>query len=52
VAAEIKEATGVEVKLIAGGGGIYEVRRDGEVLWKKTQSGVFPKPGEAAALFA
>ena len=52
MSAEITEATGEPVKLIAGGGGIYEVRRDGEVLWEKTESGVFPKPGEAAALFA
>ena len=51
MSAEITEATGVEVKMIAGGGGIFEVRRDGEVLWEKTQSGVFPKPGEGAALF-
>ncbi len=52
MSAEIKEATGIEVKLISGGGGVFEVRRDGELLWKKTESGVFPKPGEAAALFA
>ena len=52
MAAEIEGATGSKVKLIAGGGGIFEVRRDGEVLWKKTQSGVFPAPGEGAALFA
>ena len=51
MSAEIKEATGETVTLIAGGGGIFEIRRDGEVLWKKVSHGVFPKPGEAAALF-
>ena len=52
MSAEITEATGEQVKLIAGGGGIFEVRRDGKVLWEKVSHGVFPKPGEAAELFA
>jgi predicted Rdx family selenoprotein len=52
VSAEIKEATGKEAFLIEGGGGIFEIRQDGNVLWKKTQSGVFPADGEAAALFS
>jgi len=51
VSAEIKKATGQEVELIEGGGGIFEIRQDGNLLWKKTQSGVFPAEGEAAALF-
>ena len=48
MSAEITEATGEQVKLIAGGGGIFEVRQDGKVLWEKVSHGVFPKPGEAA----
>jgi predicted Rdx family selenoprotein len=39
------------VKLVAGGGGIFEVRKDGEVLYAKAKTGGYPKPGEAAALF-
>ncbi|NIP97397.1 MAG: hypothetical protein GWO24_29760 [Akkermansiaceae bacterium] len=47
----MREATGGDVKLIAGGGGIFEVRRDAEVLYSKAATGQFPQPGEAAALF-
>ena len=52
VSAEIKEATGKDAFLIEGGGGIFEIRQDGDILWKKTESGVFPADGEAAALFS
>ncbi|NWK54270.1 hypothetical protein HW115_01500 [Verrucomicrobiaceae bacterium N1E253] len=52
MSAEIEKATKEPVLLIAGGGGIFEIRQDGALLWKKTQSGVFPEQGEAAALFS
>jgi len=51
VSAEISGATGKEVNLIGGGGGIFEIRMDGKILWKKVRSGPFPAEGEAAALF-
>jgi len=51
VSAEIEKATGQKVTLVGGGGGIFEIRQDGEVIWKKERSGHYPKPGEAAALF-
>ena len=51
VSAEITEKTGNEVELVAGGGGIFEIRQDGQVIWKKQSSGHFPEPGEAARLF-
>jgi len=51
VSAEIKEAIGEDVDLIGGGGGIFEIRKDGEVLWKKERGGSFPAAGEGAALF-
>lgn len=51
MSAEITEKTGEQVQLVAGGGGIFEIRRDGEIIWKKERSGHFPEPGEAAALF-
>ena len=51
MSAEIKEATGKNVTLIEGGGGIFEIRQDGKLLWKKTEHGVYPVEGEAAGLF-
>ena len=42
---------GVEVNLRAGSGGVFEIRCDGKVIWKKEKSGHFPGLGEAAALF-
>ena len=51
MSAEIKKVTNEEISLIEGGGGIFEIRQDAKLLWKKTQSGVYPAAGEAAALF-
>ena len=51
VSAEIKQATGNEPELVAGGGGIFEIRKDGDLIWKKQRSGHFPEAGEAAKLF-
>ena len=51
MSAEIQEEIGQEVVLVGGGGGIFEIRQDGEVIWKKERSGHFPQPVEAAALF-
>ncbi len=50
MSAEIKSATGEDVTLI-GGGGIFEIRQDGNILWKKERGGPFPADGEGAALF-
>ncbi len=36
---------------MGGSGGIFEIRQDGNVIWKKERSGHFPLPGEASALF-
>jgi len=51
VSAEIEKATGLKVDLVGGDGGIFEIRRDGDVIWKKERSGHFPEDGEAAKLF-
>ena len=48
--AEIEEATDLKVTLVPGGGGIFEIRKEGEVIWKKERSGHYPTEGEAAAL--
>jgi len=46
LAAELKEALGVESELIAGGGGIFDVVVDGDMVFSKHQTGRFPEPGE------
>ncbi len=51
MSAEIKAATGEEVVLVGGRGGIFEIRRGGKVLYSKASTGRFPESGEAAALF-
>lgn len=52
MSAEIKAATGAEVKLIASSGGIFEIRKDGHLIWKKERGGAFPVAGQAKALFS
>lgn len=37
---------GVETKLIAGGGGIFDVSVDGEVIFSKKAAGRYPDPEE------
>ena len=43
-------ATGVKPALIAGGGGAFDIKKDGKVLFSKFNSGRFPEVGEVAAL--
>ncbi|MDP6962603.1 MAG: SelT/SelW/SelH family (seleno)protein [Planctomycetota bacterium] len=50
VAAEVKQQTGEEPKLIAGGGGVFVVRRDEEILYNMQECSDFPKDGEIAEL--
>lgn len=51
MSAEIKEVSAETIELIPGGGGVFEIRKDGEILFKKERTGGFPEVGEAAALF-
>jgi selT/selW/selH-like putative selenoprotein len=44
--AALKEKFGVEAKLIAGGGGIFEVTLDGKVIFDKFSVGRFPEHQE------
>jgi selT/selW/selH-like putative selenoprotein len=44
--AVLKKKFGVEAKLIAGGGGIFEVALDGKVVFDKFSVGRFPKEQE------
>ena len=42
MAAAIKEATGIDAELIKGGGGIFDVKVDGKLIYSKHKTGEFP----------
>ena len=49
MAAELREGLDVEAELVAGGGGIFDVTVDGELVYSKHETGRFPNPGEVLA---
>ncbi len=44
--AAIEEAKGIQSDLIKGGGGIFDVRMDGELIFSKHEKGRFPEHEE------
>jgi len=46
LAAELKKRLGVESKLTAGSGGVFDVSVDGKVIFSKKSEGRFPEPEE------
>ena len=44
--AALKEALDVEVELIKGSGGIFDVAADGSLLFSKHELGRYPEPEE------
>ena len=46
MAADLKKQFGVESKLIKGGGGIFDVKVDGKLIYSKHQTGRFPEHRE------
>ncbi len=42
----IKAENGVKAKLIAGGGGIFDVKVDGKLIFSKHETGRFPEDNE------
>jgi selenoprotein W-related protein len=49
LAASIESETGVESELICGGGGIFDVVVDGEMIFSKHESDRFPEQDEILA---
>ncbi len=49
---EIEAAIGETAELIPGGAGIFDVERDGELVYSKGKTGRFPNEGELAELLA
>jgi predicted Rdx family selenoprotein len=52
VAAEIKKIKDVDVNIIPGKNGIFEVKKDGTIIYSKEETGRFPKAGEVTALLS
>lgn len=50
MAAAIKQACGVEPRLVEGGGGIFDVKVDGKLIYSKHQTGQFPEDAEVIKL--
>ena len=50
MAAELKDALGLEVQLIEGSRGIFDVKVDGNLVYSKYQTNKFPDPGEVTPL--
>ena len=42
----MRESFGAEARLIVGGGGIFDVVVDGDLVFSKFEAGRFPDPGE------
>jgi selT/selW/selH-like putative selenoprotein len=50
LAAELEKISGVSAQLIRGGGGIFDVKADGDLVFSKFQKGRFPDPGEVEGI--
>jgi selenoprotein W-related protein len=48
LAVELERLFGITPGLIRGGGGIFDVRVDGELVFSKFRAGRFPETGEVA----
>ena len=46
LAAAIKSKHGVEIQMIEGGGGIFDVKADGKLVYSKHETGRFPEHSE------
>ena len=49
MAAEVKQAKGIDTTLIKGSGGQFEVVLDGQLIFSKKQLGRFPETEEILA---
>lgn len=47
---ELKEGLRVKARLIKGGGGIFDVKVDGSLVYSKQRTGRFPESGEVLRL--
>ena len=52
MAEELKDSLGLEVRLIEGSKGIFEVRTAGRLVFSKKEVGRFPEAGEISGLLS
>ena len=52
VVAEIQHINSLSITLLPGGGGVFIIRLDGDVIYDKSKSGSFPLAGEIVALIS
>jgi selT/selW/selH-like putative selenoprotein len=52
VAAEVNSNTGLEVELVRGSGGVFEVKLGDRVIFDKKATQRFPEEGEVSRLLA
>ena len=50
MAAEVKNALGIDAKLIKGDGGVFDVRANGKLIYTKEKTFRFPEDGEITRL--
>lgn len=50
VSAEIEDLTGVKAELVAGSGGVFDVKVEEKLVFSKFEQLRFPEPGEMASL--
>lgn len=50
MAAEIKDATGIDPQLIESSGGVFEIEYNGKLVFSKKQLDRFPEDGEILGL--
>ena len=47
---ELKKEFGADIELVAGGGGIFDISVDSEMVFSKFAEGRFPQPEEVIGL--
>jgi selT/selW/selH-like putative selenoprotein len=52
LAEAIKKKHGIQVTMIEGRGGVFDVRVDGSLIYSKQQTGQFPEHAEVLAKLA
>ncbi|MDA0688080.1 MAG: SelT/SelW/SelH family (seleno)protein [Proteobacteria bacterium] len=50
MSAEIEDLTGVKADLVAGSGGVFDVKVEEKLVFSKFEQHRFPEPGEMASL--